>query len=86
VRADYVAPVVIQKGGSEKQLHTTISALELQIPYFTPHNIRHTSASYMANKDVSPAVVASWLGHANLDTVMEYIEIDDQARWRRADD
>lgn len=123
-RQDYVMPVVIQKGGGEKTLHTTVSALDLiqrylrarrrddspwlwikhgnnisaegdrlnesgvremcrrialdlQIAYFTPHMIRHTSASYAANKHESPAVIASWLGHANLDTVMDYIEIDE---------
>jgi integrase/recombinase XerD len=125
-RQDYSAPVVIQKGGSEKTLRTTVSALgliqqylharkhddspwlwikhgnnihaegerlqdsgvremclrislDLQIAKFSPHMIRHTSASYAANKGESPAVIAAWLGHVNLDTVYEYIEIDDAA-------
>lgn len=123
LRKDYIAPVIIQKGGGEKTLRTTPSvldmindylsrrhddspwlfvkhgnnisatgerlepsgvreackriALQLQIPYFSPHRIRHTSASYLANKGESPAAIAALLGHANLDTVYEYIEIDE---------
>ncbi len=126
LRSDYTAPVVVQKGGSEKTLHTSATALDLiheylqarrrdesawlwikhgnninaegerlndsgvremctrisldlQIRRFTPHNIRHTSASYMTSKKVSPAIVAGWLGHANLATLMDYVELDDEA-------
>jgi len=125
LRSDFVAPIVVQKGGDEVTGHTSPSALdlvqrylaarkhddspwlwikhgnninaegerlsdsgvremctrialELQIAKFSPHRIRHSSASYMANKGVSAPIVATWLHHANLDTVMDYIEIDDE--------
>ena len=42
----------------------------------SPHRIRHSTASYLANKGKSPAAIAALLGHADLDTVYEYIEID----------
>ena len=122
MRKDYIAPIVIQKGGSEKTLNTsptvldmvqdylrarrddspflwvkhgnnitvagqrlmpsgvreacTRIALDLQIARFSPHRIRHSSASFLANMGKSPAAIAALLGHADLDTVYEYIEID----------
>jgi site-specific recombinase XerD len=125
-RTDYIAPIVIQKGGGEKQLRTTSTALalihdylrarhddslwlwikhgnninaagdrlessgvreawirlalKLQIPQFTTHQVRHSTATVLANANVSPAAIADHLGHADLRTVMQYIEVEEPLR------
>jgi site-specific recombinase XerD len=127
---DYVSPIVIQKGGNEKQLNTTATALdlvlrylrarrddspwlwikhgnnlnaagerlessgvreawirlciELQIKPFTTHQLRHTSATFMANRGVSPFAIKERLGHVKLETTMGYIEVDEELQ-READ-
>ncbi len=125
-RNDYVEPVVVQKGGSEKQLRTTSTALDmvhdylrarrddspwlwvkhgnninaggdrlessgvreawirlalaLNIPKFTTHQLRHSCATVLANAGVSPAAIADHLGHADLKTVMTYVEVQEPLR------
>ena len=122
LKNDYAAPIVIQKGGGEKQLQTTATALdlvqdylrarrddapwlwikhgnnlraagerlessgvreawirlaiELQIKPFTTHQLRHTSATFMANRGVSVLAIKERLGHVKLETTMGYIEVD----------
>ena len=125
-RGDYVAPIVIQKGGSEKTLRTSPTALDMVIDYlrarrddspwlwikhgnninaagarlessgvreawirlaidlqikrFTTHQVRHSCATVLANAGVSPAAIADHLGHADLKTVMQYIEVEEPLR------
>jgi len=125
-RTDYIAPIVIQKGGSEKQLRTTSTALDLihdylrarrddspwlwvkhgnninatgdrlessgvreawirlalqlQLKHFTTHQVRHSCATVLANAGISPAAIADHLGHADLRTVMQYIEVQEPLR------
>lgn len=130
LKSDYIAPIVVVKGGNEKQLNTTSTALELmqdylrarrddspwafikhgnnlraagdrleasgvreawirlalelQIPPFTTHQLRHTSATLMANKGVNVLAIKERLGHVKLETTMGYIEVDGQLQ-RQAD-
>lgn len=123
LKDDYAAPIVIQKGGSEKQLNTTSTALDLVVDYlrarrddspwlwikhgnnlnaagerlessgvreawlrlcidlqikrFTTHQLRHSSATFMANRGVSPFAIKERLGHVKLETTMGYIEVDE---------
>src|SRR5579859_4048134 len=130
LRNDYAAPVVIQKGGSEKQLNTTATALdlvqdylrarrddspwlwikhgnniraqgerlessgvreawirlclELRLPTFTTHQLRHTSATFMAKRRIPVVAIKDRLGHVKLETTMGYIEVDEEMQ-READ-
>ncbi len=122
-RTDYVMPIVIQKGGGEKTLRPTSTALDLvhdylrarrddwpwlwiqhgnninaagarlessgvrealirlalrlQIKPFTTHQLRHSYATVLGNAGISPAAIADGLGHADLRTVMEYLEVQE---------
>ena len=42
---------------------------------FTWHDIRHTTASYLAMQGASPSEIASVLGHKSLDMVKRYSHI-----------
>jgi integrase/recombinase XerD len=44
----------------------------------TPHGLRHTFATYKAEKGVSPYQLQEWLGHANLNTTQIYVHIGRQ--------
>jgi len=41
----------------------------------SPHSLRHTFATYKAERGVSPYVLREWLGHARLDTTQIYVHI-----------
>jgi site-specific recombinase XerD len=41
----------------------------------TPHSLRHTFATYKAEKGVSPFQLKEWLGHANLNTTQIYVHM-----------
>lgn len=41
----------------------------------TPHNLRHTFASYKAQLGVSPFQLKEWLGHARLDTTSIWVHL-----------
>ncbi len=123
MRTDYTLPVVIQKGGGEKTLRPTATALDLvhdylrarrddwpwlwvqhgnninaaggrlkssgvrealirlalrlQIKPFTTHQLRHSYATTLGNAGISPAAIADGLGHADLRTLMEYLEVQE---------
>lgn len=123
LRTDYTLPVVIQKGGGEKTLRPTATALDLvhdylrarrddwpwlwvqhgnninaagarlkssgvrealirlalrlQIKPFTTHQLRHSYATVLGNAGISPAAIADGLGHADLRTLMEYLEVQE---------
>jgi integrase/recombinase XerD len=42
----------------------------------TPHVIRHTTAMHLLRSNVDLAVISAWLGHADLETTHDYVEID----------
>jgi site-specific recombinase XerD len=42
----------------------------------SPHTLRHTCAMNLLQSGVDPAVIAMWLGHANLRSVERYIHAD----------
>ena len=42
----------------------------------SPHTLRHTCAMDLLKSGVDPAVIALWLGHANLRSVESYIHAD----------
>ncbi len=42
----------------------------------TPHVIRHTTAMQLLRADVDITTIAAWLGHADLRTTHQYVEID----------
>jgi integrase/recombinase XerC len=41
----------------------------------SPHSLRHTFATYKADRGVSPYVLREWLGHARLDTTQIYVHM-----------
>ena len=41
----------------------------------SPHSLRHTFATYKAERGVSPYVLREWLGHARLDTTQIYVHL-----------
>jgi site-specific recombinase XerD len=44
----------------------------------TPHSLRHTFATYKAEKGVSPFQLQEWLGHASLNTTQIYVHLGRQ--------
>jgi integrase/recombinase XerC len=42
------------------------------------HTLRHTFATYKAEKGVSPFQLQQWLGHANLNTTQIYVHLGKQ--------
>lgn len=44
----------------------------------SPHALRHTFATYKAERGVSPFQLQKWLGHANLNTTQIYVHIGRQ--------
>ena len=42
------------------------------------HSLRHTFATYKAEKGVSPFQLQQWLGHANLNTTQIYVHLGKQ--------
>jgi len=120
-RTDYSLPTIVQKGGSEKTLRPTATAvdlvhdylrarrddspwlwvkhgnninatgdrlqssgvreamtriaLRLQLRTFTTHQVRHSYATVLGNAGVPHAAIADGLGHADLRTLMDYLEV-----------
>lgn len=42
----------------------------------SPHQLRHTTAMHLLQAGVDLTTIASWLGHANVDTSHHYVEAD----------
>ena len=42
----------------------------------SPHSLRHTFATYKAERGVSPYQLQQWLGHRNLNTTQIYVHLD----------
>lgn len=49
-----------------------------------PHDLRHTYATILKEKGISPVDVARWLGHANLNTTYRYYFGQHMAVWEAA--
>ena len=59
--------------------HTTTAAREcpsLQGKRLTPHVLRHTSAMQLLHAGVDTAVIALWLGHADIRSTQTYLHAD----------
>ncbi len=52
------------------------SCPHLALKNVTPHTFRHTTAMHLLQAGVDLTVIKSWLGHVNLSTTHDYIEID----------
>ncbi len=44
----------------------------------SPHSLRHTFATYKAERGVSPFQLQQWLGHANINTTQIYVHMSRQ--------
>jgi site-specific recombinase XerD len=44
----------------------------------SPHSLRHTFATYKAERGVSPYQLQQWLGHRNLNTTQIYVHLGKQ--------
>jgi integrase/recombinase XerD len=42
----------------------------------SPHVIRHTTATHLLQSGVDLTVIRAWLGHVNLETTTQYVDID----------
>jgi len=48
----------------------------LQHKHFSPHTIRHTTATHLLRAGVDINTIRAWLGHVSIDTTNVYAEID----------
>lgn len=55
------------------------------IPHFTPHDIRHTSASHLLMQGVDIRTIADILGHSTLSMVMRYTHLFDDTKLKHID-
>jgi len=53
---------------------------DVNVPYFRPHDIRHTAASHLLMAGVDVRVIADILGHSTLQMVMRYTHLHDSHR------
>jgi len=42
----------------------------------TPHTLRHTAAVHLMQSGVSYRTIQSWLGHSDMETTMQYAQVD----------
>lgn len=55
------------------------------IPYFKPHDIRHTAASHLLRQGINIGIIADILGHSGLQMVMRYTHLFDESKVEYAD-
>jgi integrase/recombinase XerC len=60
--------------GVRKMLDKYLSAAGIT-KAISPHSLRHTFATYKAERGVSPYQLKAWLGHARLDTTAIYVHM-----------
>jgi site-specific recombinase XerD len=61
----------------KKYLSISISAVEtLRKKRIHPHSLRHTTAIFLLKAGVDFATISQWLGHATLNTTMNYARAD----------
>lgn len=53
--------------------------------HFTPHQFRHTVATRMANRGVSPILIQKFLGHDSPNMTLKYIALHDETERREFD-
>lgn len=63
---------ILQRTLEHAKLHPEVT-LPAKI---TPHTIRHTTAMQLLRAGVDITVIAAWLGHVDLRTTHQYVEID----------
>lgn len=54
----------------------SVSSSTLEGKSIHPHSIRHTTAIHLLKAGVDFASISQWLGHASLDTTMNYARVD----------
>ena len=57
-------------------MHAAKTALSLEGRKITPHTIRHTTAMHLLQSGVDINVIRGWLGHVNVSTTNDYVDID----------
>jgi site-specific recombinase XerD len=67
----------ISERGVQKllQKYVKLAGITKQI---SPHSLRHTFATYKAERGVSPYQLQQWLGHRNLNTTQIYVHLGKQ--------
>jgi Phage integrase family len=55
-------------------------ARQVGIPHFSPHQLRHTSATSLLDAGVQESVIANHLGHHGLGTLQNYAEVRPKRR------
>ncbi len=48
----------------------------LRRKHLTPHSLRHTTGVYLLRADIEVNVIKAWLGHADVSTTSEYLDLD----------
>ena len=64
--------------GRRTQLHADTAAAEchsLRERRITPHVFRHTAALHLIEADIDIFIVRDWLGHADIGTTSQYVEV-----------
>jgi integrase len=64
----------------EAQKAWTLLCLELGIPRFTSHHIRHSCATALIRQKVNVVVAAKHMGHRGMGSIQGYVEIDIEER------
>jgi integrase/recombinase XerC len=64
----------LSKRGVQKMLAKYLKASGIT-KKISPHSLRHTFATYKAERGISPYVLREWLGHARLDTTQIYVHM-----------
>ena len=78
------APLFLNRGGgrlSQRRIQLIVRKYALAAGIDTrvhPHLLRHTFATYKAEKGVSAYQLQQWLGHANLNTTQIYVHLGKQ--------
>jgi site-specific recombinase XerD len=64
--------------GSQHSRPIGLSLYPMECEKASCHTLRHTFATYKAEKGVSPFQLQQWLGHANLNTTQIYVHLGKQ--------
>ena len=61
---------------NDEQKRATMDCPSLKQRIITPHTLRHTTAMHLLQSGVDLSVIALWLGHEQIDTTHQYMEIN----------
>ena len=53
--------------------------LEINMPHLRLHDLRHSFASFMANKGIPVRLISELLGHSNIQTTLRYAHVFDKS-------